>query len=106
MPPNVKRVLLDLNNPTFQESWFNLQADQAERVRNAFKKITQLTWNELYRDAGLKWERVQSIQAPAGVDALYTFRITQSVRGVGFRESDFLRVLLIQPDHDATYGKK
>jgi hypothetical protein len=106
MPPSVKRVLLDLNNPTFQESWFNLQADQAERVRNAFKKVTQLTWNELYRDAGLKWERVQSIQAPDGVDALYTFRITQSVRGVGFRESDFLRVLLIQPDHDATYGKK
>ena len=106
MPPSVKRVLLDLNNPTFQESWFNLQADQAERVRHALKKITLLTWNELYRDAGLKWERVQSIQAPRGVDALYTFRITQSVRGVGFRERDFLRVLLIQPDHDATYGKK
>jgi hypothetical protein len=51
MPPNVKHVLLDLNNPTFQESWFNLQADQAERVRHAFKKITHLTWNDLYRDA-------------------------------------------------------
>jgi hypothetical protein len=75
-------------------------------VRHAFKKITQSTWNELYRDAGLKRERVQSIQAPRGVDSLYTFRITQAVRGVGFREIDFLRVLLIQPDHDATYGKK
>jgi hypothetical protein len=106
MSPSAKRVLLDLNNPIFQESWFNLQSDHAERVRSAFKKITQLSWNELYRDTGLKWERVQSIQAPRGIDSLYTFRITQAVRGVGFREKDFLRVLLIQPDHDSAYGKK
>jgi hypothetical protein len=39
MPPSVKRVLLDLNNPTFQESWFNLQADHAERVRHALRKL-------------------------------------------------------------------
>ncbi|WP_408595598.1 hypothetical protein [Limnohabitans sp.] len=44
--------------------------------------------------------------APPGIDALYTFRVSKSPRGVGFRDGNFLRELLIQPDHDATYGKK
>lgn len=106
MPANVKLVQLDLNNPAFQTSWVSLEIEEAERVRKAFKKILKLSWNDLYRDQGLKWEKVQSLAPPAGFDSLYTFRITQSVRAIGYRDGNFLRVLLIQPDHDATYGKK
>lgn len=106
MPPNVKLVQLELNNPVFQQSWIRLEADEAERVRKAFKKFLQLSWEDVYRDQGLKWERVQSLIPPDGIDCLYTFRVTQSVRGVAYRDGNFLRVLLIQPDHDAAYGKK
>lgn len=106
MPRSVKYIQLDLNNPVFQESWFTLEPLEAERVRAALNKIHKLTWDVFHKYPGFKWEKIQSIRPPDGVDAVYTFRVTQSVRGVGFREGNYLRLLLIEPDHDAAYGKK
>ena len=106
MPQSVAHVQLDLNSPQFQQSWFDLDADDAERVRTALKKILKLTWQDVYKDKGLHWEKVQSIRPPAGVDALYTFRLSKSARGVGYRQGNLLRVLLVSTDHDGTYGKK
>jgi hypothetical protein len=60
----------------------------------------------VYRDPGLKWEKISSVKPPAGIDALYSLRITQSCRATAYREGDFLRLLTLSPDHDATYGKK
>ena len=99
-------VELDLNSPVFQSAWDNLELVAQEKVFATFEKITQLTWNQVYRDKGLKWEKIHSIPVPKGIEALYSFRISNSMRGIGFREDHYLRVLLIQPDHDATYGKK
>ena len=99
-------VELDLNSPVFQCAWDDLELAAQGKVLATFEKITQLTWNQVYRDMGLKWEKIHSIQAPKGIDALYSFRVSKSIRGIGFREDHFLRVLLIQPDHDAAYGKK
>lgn len=50
---SVKFVQLDLNNPAFQESRFELVADEAERVRETLKKITKLIWQQVYTDKGL-----------------------------------------------------
>jgi hypothetical protein len=109
MARNVKPELLvelDLNSPTFQSTWNNLELIEQEKAIDTFKKITQLTWNQVYRDKGLKWEKIHSIQAPKGIQVLYSFRVSKSIRGIGIREDHFLRVLLIEPDHDAAYGKK
>lgn len=43
MPLNTKFVQFDLNNPEFQKSWFELEAEDAERIRSALKKILKLT---------------------------------------------------------------
>ena len=85
MPQSVAHVQLDLNSPEFQQSWFDLDADDAERVRTALKKILQLTWQDVYKDKGLHWEKVQSIRPPAGVDALYTFRLIDFLTGLKAR---------------------
>ena len=109
MARNVKPELLvelDLNSPTFQSTWNSLELIEQEKVISTFEKITQLIWNQVYRDKDLKWEKIHSIQAPKGIEALYSFRVSMSIRGIGFREGHFLRVLLIEPDHDAAYGKK
>lgn len=45
---SAKLVQLDLNNPAFQESWFELLADEAERVRTTLKKNIKLTWQQVY----------------------------------------------------------
>jgi hypothetical protein len=109
MARNVKPELLvelDLSSLVFQTTWSDLELAEQEKAFATFKMLTQLTWNQVYRDKGLKWEKIHSIAAPKGIEALYSFRVSKSIRGIGFRENHFLRVLLIEPDHDAAYGKK
>lgn len=52
------RVLLDLNNEVFQECWFRLEKAEQQRGLDTLKKIAQLSWDQVYRDQGLKWEKV------------------------------------------------
>ncbi len=100
------RVLLDLNNPVFQDNLFRLQKPERLAALDTLNKIRQLSWAQLYRDQGLKWEKIVSARLPAGVNALYSLRITQSRRATALREGACLRLLTIAPDHDSTYGKK
>ena len=105
--PKESLVQLDLNNIDFQESWFELEAVEAERVRATLKKLKQMTWDQVYRDSGLKWEKIIHLDRNyLGLDAVYSFRLSRASRGLGFRDGRFLRVLLVSPDHDKTYGKK
>jgi len=99
-------VRLDLNNPVFQENLFSLQKPDRHAALETLNKIRQLTWNQLYRDNGLKWEKIVSVKAPAGIEAIYSLRITQSRRATAYREGDFMRLLTVSPDHDGAYGKK
>ena len=104
-PPDT-RVRLDLNNPVFQEHLLGLQKPERLAALDTLKKIRQLTWVQLYRDNGLKWEKISSVAPPAGVDALYSLRITLSRRCTSYRDGDFIRFLTIAADHDSTYGRK
>ena len=99
-------VRLDLNNPVFQENLFGLQKPEPLAALDTLRKIRLLTWPQLYRDKGLRWEKIQSVKPPEGIDALYSLRITQARRCTAYRDGDFLRLLTIAPDHDGTYGRK
>ena len=101
-----RRLQLDLNNQVFQENWLTLDKSERNRVADTLRKLRQLTWEQLYRDQGLKWEKVVSVKPPQGIDAVYTLRITQSRRATAYRDRNFLRLLMIAPDHDTAYGKK
>jgi hypothetical protein len=106
MGTNDALVRLDLNNPVFQENLLNLQKPDRHAALDTLKKLRQLTWTQLYRDNGLKWEKIVSVTPPAGIDALYSLRITQARRCTAYRDGDFIRFLTIAPDHDSTYGRK
>jgi hypothetical protein len=95
------RVLLDLNNPEFQQEWFALEREEAS-VLATLRKIHVLNWEQLYRDKGLHWEAIDSRSGPAG-RRLYSLRITRSMRAVAYREGDFLRFLSLHPRHDSAY---
>ena len=103
---NESPVRLDLNNPTFQDSLFQLQKPERLAALDTLRKIRQLTWPQLDRDKGLRWEKIQSVKPPAGIDALYSLRITQARRCTAYRNGDFLRLLTIARDHDSAYGRK
>jgi hypothetical protein len=99
-------IRLDLNNPVFQEQLLTLQKTERHAALDTLNKIRQLTWTQLYRDAGIKWEKITSVKPPAGIDVVYSLRISRSRRATAHRDGDFMRLLTIAPDHDATYGKK
>jgi len=103
--PNGK-VQLDLNNPTFQENLFGLQKPERHAALETLAKICQLTWAQVYRDNGLKWEKIVSVRPPAGIDAIYSLRMTQSRRATAFRDGPYMRLLTVAADHDSTDGKK
>jgi len=100
------RVLLDLNNEVFQENWLGLDKAERNRVTDTLRKLRQQTWDQVYRDPGLKWEKIASIKPPPGIAALYSLRITQSRRVSAHRDGDYMRLLTIAADQDATYGGK
>ena len=106
MGNNKALVSLDLNNPVFQENLFSLQKTDRHAALDTLKKVRQLTWDQLYRDSALKWEKIVSIKPPAGIDAIYSLRITQSRRCTAYRDGDYMRFLTIALDHDSTYGRK
>ena len=99
-------IRLDLNNPVFQENLFGLQKPERNASIDTLRKIWLLSWGQLYRDNGLKWEKVVSVKPPKGVDAIYSLRITQSRRCTAYRDGDFMRLLTVAPEHDSTYGRK
>jgi hypothetical protein len=99
-------IRLDLNNPVFQENLLGLQKVERHAALDTLKKLRQLTWGQLYRDSGLKWEKITSVKPPAGMDAIYSLRITQNRRCTAYRDGDFIRLLSIAADHDSAYGRK
>lgn len=106
MAQTEERIRLDLNNPVFQEQLFALQKPERNAAIDTLRKIRQLSWTQLYRDNGLKWEKIASVKPPPGVAAIYSLRITQSRRCTAYRDGEFMRLLTVAPDHDSAYGRK
>ena len=97
-----QHIRLDLNNPVFQRQLFNLSKSNQRNILNTLRKLTNMTWQQVYSDNGLKWEVILSKKGPDG-NKLYSFRIGRGFRGVAYRDSLWLRTLLLHPDHDSAY---
>jgi len=96
-------VLLDLNNPIFQDDLLGLAKEDAGRVLAALRKIKKLQWSRVYRDKGLHWGLVQSKTGPRGA-RLYTIRLSDKFRALVYREGQFMRFLSLHPDHNSAYS--
>jgi hypothetical protein len=45
----MSRILLDLNNPIFQQDLFALQKSEALAVLKILNKVSQSTWEQMYK---------------------------------------------------------
>jgi hypothetical protein len=99
-------IELDLNNPKFQDNLFELEKTDRHSAMETMRKLRRMSWAQLYRDSGLKWEKIDRAVLPPGVAAVYSLRISQSRRATAYRDGNVLKFLSIPPDHDSTYGKK
>jgi hypothetical protein len=95
-------VRLDLNNPVFQRQLFRLSKVYQRKILNTLQKLTNMTWQQVYTNHGLKWEAILSKKGPFG-NKLYSFRISKEFRGVAYRDGLWLRILSLHPDHDSAY---
>ena len=99
-------VVLDLNNPNFQQAFFGREKGERHQAVDTLEKISKPRWDQAYADNGLKWEKIASVKPPKGAPALYSLRINRARRAVACRDGNIMRFLSIAPDHDATYGQK
>jgi hypothetical protein len=96
------RIRLDLNSPEFQDVFFRLEAEDLKQVVASLRRLRDLDWNHLYRHTGFRWEAIEHLKAPNGAK-VYSLRLSQRIRAVAFRDSDFLRMVSLHPDHDSAY---
>lgn len=95
-------VRLDLNSPVFLRNLFALTKNDQRQALTTLGKLFQMTWDQVYRDASLKWEAIVSQVGPNG-GRLYAFRMGNALRAVGYRQDDWLRILSLHPEHDSAY---
>lgn len=93
---------LDLNSPEFQDVFFALEAAEMRQVVAGLRRLRALTWDDLYRHTGFRWEAIEHLRAPNGAK-VHSFRLNQRIRAVGFRDGDLLRLISLHPDHDSAY---
>lgn len=98
----MSKILIDMNNPAFQKDLFALDKNDQLTLIRVLKKISQLTWNELYKDQGLKWELIIS-KTTKNNDRIYSFRFSQKYRALALIEESYLRLLTLHTDHDSAY---
>ena len=95
-------VQLDLNNPVFQRQLFELTKEQQRNVLTTLRKLSEMTWVQVYQDRGLKWESILSRSGPRG-ERLCSLRMGKGFRAIAYREGDWLRLQSLHPDHDSAY---
>ena len=96
------RIRLDLNSPEFQDIFFRLQVEDLKQVAASLHRLPELDWNSLYRHTGFRWEAIEHLKAPNGAK-VYSLRVSQRIRAIGFRDGEFLRLISLHPDHDSAY---
>jgi hypothetical protein len=99
---NESKLRLDLNSPEFQRALFRLDKNGQRMVLNMLRKLLEMTWEQVYRDSGLRWEAILSKSGPSG-QRLYSLRIGRGFRALASRDGDFLRLLSLHPDHESAY---
>lgn len=103
MSEQAAAVKLDLNNPVFQRHLFALPAEGQRAVLTTLRKLSQMTWEQVYRDSGLRWEAILSREGPRG-GRLHSLRMGRGFRAIATRDGDWMRLLSLHPDHDSAYG--
>ncbi len=96
----MSRLQLDLNNPEFQQQLFRLGKEDQRRVLGTLKKLHNMTWDQVYSNAGLKWEAILSRSGAKG-ERLYSLRLGKGFRAIALRKGNWLRLVTLHPDHDS-----
>ncbi len=93
------KIIIDMNNPEFQEELFSLEKNEQRALLNTLKKILKSNWEVFYKDSGINWELIT--QKSKKGNPLYSFKFSQKYRGTAYREGDYMVLVGLFPDHDS-----
>jgi hypothetical protein len=96
------KIKLDLNHPKFQQDFLNLEKVEILALTRTLRKISNMSWTELHKDNGLKWEAIE-IKHDKSSARTYSFRFSQKYRATATRDGDAMRILTVNVDHDSAY---
>ncbi len=91
-------VRLDLNFREFQAQLFELDTGELRQAVKILRKVSRLTWQQVYSDQGLKWEELKSAKGR------FTIRVTRQCRAVVSRDGEFMCFYALHFDHDGAYS--
>ncbi len=82
----------------------NWQGKELTLLIDCFKKIESLTWDEIFKDKGLNWERNSHIAIPLPEDfpndaKLYSMRVNQKKRIYGYRSEEYFCIVWFDKNH-------
>ncbi len=97
-------VRLDLSNPVFQHGLLQLQKAEQLAVLGTLRKLSDMTWNQVYRDGGLKLGSDRNANGSSRSTSLQS-KSWAWIQGVGlsYREEHWMRILSLHTDHDSAY---
>jgi mRNA-degrading endonuclease YafQ of YafQ-DinJ toxin-antitoxin module len=90
-------IELDLNNPNFQKDLFELEKNDLAKVMGTLRKLSQMTWEQVYQDHGLHWEWIDDKD-------YYTLRASQKIRLSAKRVESGIQFFGVFTDHDSAYN--
>ena len=90
---------LNLNDPIFQQNWFDLQKPEQTAMLKTLKKLLKLSWEQVYKDSGLNWELAREEYG----QRFYSIRITEKCRALVKRNGEEVIFVSLHPDHDSAY---
>lgn len=67
-------------------------------------RLRELDLHALYRHGGFQWEHISHVTGPCGAK-VYSVRLSQKIRAIGYRDGQFLRLVSLHPDHDSAYER-
>ena len=98
------KVKLDLNSPAFQDVFFRLGAAELKQVVASLGRLRELDWLTLYHHTGFQWEQIAHLKGPGGAK-VWSLRLSQKIRAIGYRDGEYLRLVSLHHDHDSAYDR-
>ncbi len=93
-------VRFDFSSVDRRMGFSKIQSQEQELFVDTFRKVENLTWDQIYGDDGLKYKEYHGvISGSFQGKKTYKFRASQKIRCHGYRENDLFIVIGFEVDH-------
>lgn len=82
---------------------WNLSKRELKDFIKFCKKIENMTWKDIRKDIGLKYEILKNLDKPVFLSedvTLHSMRLSQKSRIIGYRESEFFYIVWFDNNHE------